>query len=51
MEVITSALEERGFSWAYRTVDTLAFGTAPEAQAHRHRGRPEVRPSDRTVRR
>ena len=26
MEVITSALEERGFSWAYRTVDTLAFG-------------------------
>ena len=26
MAVITTALEERGYRWAYRTVDTLAFG-------------------------
>ena len=26
MEVLTTALEERGYRWAYRTVDTLAFG-------------------------
>ena len=26
MEVITTALEEHGYRWAYRTVDTLAFG-------------------------
>ena len=26
MAVITTALEERGFRWAYRTVNTLAFG-------------------------
>lgn len=26
MAVITGALEERGYRWAYRTVDTLAFG-------------------------
>lgn len=26
MRVITGALEERGYDWAYRTVDTMAFG-------------------------
>lgn len=26
MQVITAALEERGYRWAYRTVDALAFG-------------------------
>ena len=31
MAVITTALEERGYRWAYRTVDTLAFGAAAKA--------------------